>query len=321
MRNRRFKTIMLGLLIAAPAIAAQQKGSEGILSLCQALELVNTGDHRTVTVSAIYVRGLEDSFLYDPHCHDGAPSTWVEFAPKLKGRHRLEGILKQSSNRAYVQFDGEFFGPKPINPDTSLPDVIRKSGRRYGHMGGYQTMLVVHSIKKIESVPENVPPFQWPKESSTSSASHEAAAGELPALSHADVPLYPPMARIARVAGTVQVEVIVKEGIVANTELRSSAPPILVNAALENLKTWKFTSNANATFRVTYIYEVEKEATPSLGNPQIQMHLPSLIKITAQPPKQWSSYQTVGAITATVDPVIGNLRVTTSRPPTSNANH
>src|SRR5579884_251404 len=160
MTTRKFITIVLSLLIAALPIAAEETNapaSEGVLPLCQALALVKTGDHQTVTVTAIYTSGSEDSFLYDPQCRDGAPSTWVEFAPKLKNRNDLERVLKQSSNRAYVQFEGEFFGPKPFNPDTSLPDVIRKSGRRYGHMGGYETMLMVHSIKKVDPVPQDVP--------------------------------------------------------------------------------------------------------------------------------------------------------------------
>jgi len=195
MRDRKFVAVVLSLFVAgASAIAAGQEGapvSPNVLSLCQALERVKTGDHQTVTVSAIYASGLEDTFLYDPQCHEGAPSTWVEFAPKLKSRGKLERILKQSSNRAYVQFEGEFFGPKPINPDTTLPEVIRKSGRRYGHLGGYQTLLVVHSIKKMKSVPKEVPSFRWPKESNTSSASPATTGGQLPAISLAEVPLYP----------------------------------------------------------------------------------------------------------------------------------
>jgi hypothetical protein len=288
----------LTLRFAPSAIAAGQDGapvSPNVLSLCQALALVKSGDHQILTVSAIYASGLEDSFLYDPQCDNGAPSTWVEFAPKLKSRHELESILKKSSNIAYVQFEGEFFGPKPINPDTSLPDVIRRSGRRYGHLGGYQTMFVVHSIKKMEPVPKEFPSFQWPKESNTSSGLPESIGHEVPAVSHADVPLYPPVARITGIGGTVQVEVTVKDGAVASTELKSPAPLILVNATLENLKTWKFASDTNAMFRVTYIYEVEKEATASPGNPRIEMQLPNLIRITAKPPKLMFNYQTVGS--------------------------
>ena len=305
MTTRKFITIVLSLLIAALPIAAEETNapaSEGVLPLCQALALVKTGDHQTVTVTAIYTSGSEDSFLYDPQCRDGAPSTWVEFAPKLKNRNDLERVLKQSSNRAYVQFEGEFFGPKPFNPDTSLPDVIRKSGRRYGHMGGYETMLMVHSIKKVDPVPQDVPFFRWPKGSNTSSASTRTTGDELPSVSHADVPLYPPMARIAGISGTVQVEVTVKNGVVANTELKSPAPPILANATLENLKTWRFASDANATFLVTYIYEIENEVTAAPGNPRIEMQLPSLIKITAEPPKLMLNRQTVSENSDTVAP-------------------
>jgi TonB family protein len=325
MRERVFLAVAVSLLVTASSIAIAQNSapvSENVLSLCQALEQVKTGDHQTLTVSAIYTSGAEDSFLYDPQCHAGEPSTWVEFAPKLKSRHKLERILEISSNRAYVQFEGEFFGPKPINPDTSLPEVIRKSGRHYGQLGGYKTMLRVDSIKQMEPVPNGVPFFQWPKESNAS-ALPEATGGELPVVSHADVPLYPQMARIAHITGTVQVEVTIKNGVMANTEVKSSAPPMLVNATLENLKTWKFTPDANATFRITYIYEVEKEGTASPGNPRIEMQLPNLIKITAQPPKTTSNYQlgAVGSGTDTVEPATGNLRVTVPLVATTKPNH
>ena len=117
------------------------------------------------------------------------------------------------------------------------------------------------------------------------------------------------MARIAHITGTVQIEVTIKSGVMTSTEVKSPAPPILVNATLENIKTWKFASDANATFRITYIYEVEKEGTALSGNPRVEMQLPNLIKITAQPPKTTSNYQ-LGAVVGgpnTVDEKTGDL--------------
>ena len=103
---------------------------------------------------------------------------------------------------------------------------------------------------------------------------------------HADVPLYPAMAKIARVSGTVQVEVTVRDGSVVNTQvLKSSAHPILVSAATENLKTWQFLPQTNAKFTTTYIYELEKKEAPLPENPRIQMQLPKLVKITVRPTK------------------------------------
>jgi hypothetical protein len=53
---------------------------------------------------------------------------------------------------------------------------------------------------------------------------------------HADMPLYPQMAGIAHITGTVQVEVTIRNGVMANPEVKSPAPPMLVNATLENLR-------------------------------------------------------------------------------------
>jgi hypothetical protein len=309
MRKQIFSAIAVSLVMMASSIMAAEQNKApvpvDVLSLCQALEQVKAGDHQILTVSAIYMSGAEDSFLYDPKCHAGEPSTWVELTPNLKNEHDLERILKKSNNRAYVQFEGDFFGPKSINPDTSIPDVLRKSGRHYGHLGGYKTMLLVHAIKQVKPVPQEIPFFHWPNGSAVS----EATGNELPVVTHADVPSYPPMARIAHITGTVQIEVTIKNGVMAITEVKSPAPPILVNATLENLKTWKFASDANAAFRITYIYEVEREGTALPGNPRIEMQLPNLIKITAQPPKTTSNYQ-LGAVVGgpdTMDKKTGDL--------------
>lgn len=103
---------------------------------------------------------------------------------------------------------------------------------------------------------------------------------------HAEVPLYPPAAKLAHLSGTVRVQVTVKDGAVVNTELvESSAHAALVNATTENLKTWRFWPNTNATFVVTYIYILEKDEAPFPENPRIEMQLPRLVKITARPTK------------------------------------
>ncbi len=100
---------------------------------------------------------------------------------------------------------------------------------------------------------------------------------------HADVPSYPPIARTARVSGTVQVLVTVKDGLVINAKANSSANPLLVNAATDNVKTWKFSPQTDATFQTTYVYQLEKEEISILDNPHIEMQLPTIVRITARP--------------------------------------
>ncbi len=104
-------------------------------------------------------------------------------------------------------------------------------------------------------------------------------------VTHADVPLYPALARAARLSGAVHVLVSVKNGLVASADTQSSAAQILVNAARENAKTWRFAPDANGTLKVTYIYELEKDEVIVPENPRVEMQLPSLVKITAKPAK------------------------------------
>jgi outer membrane biosynthesis protein TonB len=56
-------------------------------------------------------------------------------------------------------------------------------------------------------------------------------------ITHADVPLYPTLARIAHQNGAVRVRVSVEAGAVTSLEAESSAPMLLVNASKENVRT------------------------------------------------------------------------------------
>jgi protein TonB len=53
-------------------------------------------------------------------------------------------------------------------------------------------------------------------------------------------PTYPPLAKAARVQGTVKFEaVIAKDGTIQNLKV-ISGPPLLVNAALEAVRQWQY---------------------------------------------------------------------------------
>jgi hypothetical protein len=101
---------------------------------------------------------------------------------------------------------------------------------------------------------------------------------------HAEVPLYPPLAVQARLSGVVRLHVLVENGAVSKIEsdLSAHVQP-LVTAATENVKTWRFASGARGTFDVTYTYELEKVEVSQFVNPQIVMHLPTSVRITAWP--------------------------------------
>jgi TonB family protein len=101
-------------------------------------------------------------------------------------------------------------------------------------------------------------------------------------LEHADVPMYPQLARTARISGTVQVQVTVKDGKVVSTEVKSG-PPMLAPATVENIQTWRFHPLVNATFTTKFIYQIETKEPLDPQNPRVELQLPLLVKITAVP--------------------------------------
>ena len=123
----------------------------------------------------------------------------------------------------------------------------------------------------------------------------------VPQLSHAELPLYPPLARQLRLAGTVEFRVVVDKGSVVNAEVKSviisscNCPPLteegkeklglyLSKPALENLNTWKFQSVDRDSFDVKYVYVVDGEPTSTPDNSRVDFNLP-VVKITARPIK------------------------------------
>jgi hypothetical protein len=103
---------------------------------------------------------------------------------------------------------------------------------------------------------------------------------------HADVPLYPAIAKTAHISGTVTLRVTVEAGAVVAVEAKSaSAPVMLVKAATDNMKTWRFYSAAQGMLEVTYVYELEKTESEFPQNPRIEMRLPTFVKIVTTPTK------------------------------------
>ena len=109
-------------------------------------------------------------------------------------------------------------------------------------------------------------------------------------LVHADVPLYPLVARMARLDGTVHIRVRLRKGLVIETKTKSEASPVLVKAATTNVRTWRFSSSATGAFDVTYVYALEKEEEIPPVNPNVEMRLPYFVKVTAVPAKPRTIY-------------------------------
>jgi hypothetical protein len=99
-----------------------------------------------------------------------------------------------------------------------------------------------------------------------------------------DLPLYPAVARTARVSGSVRVEVTVKDGEVTAAEVLSGHP-LLAPPTAKNIKTWKFAKTVNAKFITTFRYRLEKAEDPETSNPKIELELPILVTVTARSTK------------------------------------
>jgi len=108
------------------------------------------------------------------------------------------------------------------------------------------------------------------------------ATHDYPLVIRAEAPLYPPLARMAKITGTIEVRFTVKGGEVVATEAKSGHP-FLVSATTENIKTWHFPPEANGTFTATFVYRLEGDETPTMQNPKIEMQLPTFVRITAAP--------------------------------------
>ena len=78
------------------------------------------------------------------------------------------------------------------------------------------------------------------------------------------MPFYPPLARVARVNGTVEVLVTVSDGVVVNTEVKSGHK-LLVQATTDNINSWRFAAGVNTTFTTKFIYQLDPSVTEPTG--------------------------------------------------------
>jgi hypothetical protein len=91
--------------------------------------------------------GVDMGVLTNSACPTGY--TWVELALQSnQNRNKYVQTLKNSGH-AQVVFSGEFYGPPA--PDSHLPDSIRRNYHPgWGHLGAFQTKLVVYKIESVE---------------------------------------------------------------------------------------------------------------------------------------------------------------------------
>ena len=164
-KAKRHAVLALTLILCSgsSALGRADKGSPTkALSLCELVANWKQYSRQTVRVRAIFRVGGETQALYDPACGDA--HTWVDLRDDLKGPYKKLDRIISKDRRAWVVFEGVFYGPEPfenneINP--RLPPKIRewleKSHRRYGHQGAFDTMFDVTRVLEASKVAADVP--------------------------------------------------------------------------------------------------------------------------------------------------------------------
>ena len=102
----------------------------------------------------------------------------------------------------------------------------------------------------------------------------------LPMVAGASVPLYPPIARAARVEGVVRLLVSTDGQRVAATHVEDGHK-LLAAAAEENVRTWSFSTHEATSFVVTYRYRLLRLGSHTgADNPTIVLKLPTEVEIS-----------------------------------------
>jgi TonB family protein len=103
------------------------------------------------------------------------------------------------------------------------------------------------------------------------------------------IPAYPPLARMAKLQGSVRVEIeISTDGRVISAKA-SGGDPILLRAAEANIRLWTFQASDDQTenpikHTIIFEYKVVGERVAFPNCPAVQLHLPDRVEISTQPP-------------------------------------
>lgn len=102
----------------------------------------------------------------------------------------------------------------------------------------------------------------------------------LPMVASAEVPLYPPTARLANVEGVVHLKVTTDGHQVVSIQAENE-DKLLVDFAERNLRTWRFSPHEPLTFTVTYTYKLVSDIEPIQNNPRVILNLPTKVEVDA----------------------------------------
>jgi hypothetical protein len=104
---------------------------------------------------------------------------------------------------------------------------------------------------------------------------------QLPLVVAGEMPLYPIMARAARVQGVVKIKVTTNGKKVTAAEVESG-PPMLAKFAKKNILTWEFNAHKPTTFVTTFDYVIEEPAQCDYTNAALTLKLPLEVRISVK---------------------------------------
>ncbi|MCL4797459.1 MAG: energy transducer TonB [Bryobacteraceae bacterium] len=102
----------------------------------------------------------------------------------------------------------------------------------------------------------------------------------LPMIAGGAVPLYPPLARAAKVEGIVHVKVTT-DGVKVVTAQAEDGNRLLADSAEENARTWRFSKHEPTSFTVTYRFRLDANADPN--NPTVTLRFPAEVDVSIAP--------------------------------------
>lgn len=114
-----------------------------------------------------------------------------------------------------------------------------------------------------------------------SPALSQTAKLDLPLVLAGSMPLYPIMARAARIQGVVTIKVTIDGKKITSLEIESG-PPMLARSAKENILTWQFAEHKPTTFVTTFDYAFEETAECAYSNGTVILNLPQRVRVTAK---------------------------------------
>jgi TonB family protein len=102
-----------------------------------------------------------------------------------------------------------------------------------------------------------------------------------PLVVSAQVPLYPPLLLRAHIHGEVRVRVTT-DGDHATTIVLESGQQIFLEAAQENIRTWRFEPHPPSTFVAVFKYKLLPDSICFTDAPTVVLHLPTEVEVTSR---------------------------------------